>query len=219
MSQRVTRFLAIFSSFAAAALTCSNFAEAANLTWVGNTTANFNLGTNWNPAQLPVANDVLLFRAAGSSGTTLNNNLTAALQINGFTFNAGASAFTLNGNSVTLGGDITNSSTSLETVGFDIATTAVRTVTLTTGGGNVTLGGVVSGAAGGLTLAGTGGTLTLNNANTYTGATTTATNTTLLLNNANAVQASTLTITGTSANLVNFVSGLERQCGRIGGRW
>ncbi len=207
MSQRTTKFLTLFSSFATVALTCSSFALAANLTWVGNTTANFNLSANWNPAQLPVANDVLLFGAAGSSGTILNNDLLANLQINGFTFNAPAAAYTLNGNAITLGGNITNSSTQLQTFGFDIASTAVRTVTMTTGGGDVTVNGVFSGA-GGLTLAGTGGTLTLNNANTHTGATTTATNTTLLLNNANALQSSTLTITGTTANLVNFASGL-----------
>src|SRR5690242_20715839 len=68
------------------------------VTWVGNTSANWNTAANWNLGALPTAGgDTLLFGAAGSSGTTLNNDITGQV-ITGVTFNAGAPAWTLNGN-------------------------------------------------------------------------------------------------------------------------
>ncbi len=75
---------------------------------------------------------------------------------------------------------------------------------MTTGGGNVTLGGVVNGT-GGLTLAGTG-ILTLAGANLYTGSTTTATGAVLNLANANAAQYSTVNVNAN--NTLTFASGI-----------
>ena len=195
---------------------------AATDTWLGNTSANW-ADNNWTGGNSPpLTGDSLVFASAGSSGTTLNNNLPADFLIEGMTFNAGASAFTFNGNEITLAGGITNSSTSLQIINLPMVASAVQTVTLTNGGGNVTLGGVVSGA-GGLTTTGIG-TLTLNAANTYTGATTLAnvaipagtiaTPTFVVLGNANAVQNSTLTLAtaNTQANrsidTVKFASGI-----------
>jgi len=154
-------------------------AKAANKQWVASpTNANWSTGANWG-GTAPVANDSLIF--ATSSTTTLNNDITAATQFNGITFNSGASAFTLNGNSITLGGNVTNSSTSLQTINLAMAATAVRTFTMTTGGGNITIGGNITGSGGGITTAGAG-TLTLSAAgNSYTGATTVANGTTLSL--------------------------------------
>src|SRR5689334_5917349 len=92
------------------------YVVAATDTWQGNASPNW-ADLNWtggnNP---PVAGDALLFGAAGSSGTTLNNNLAADFNVAGITYNAGASAFTFNGNQITLAGGITNNSTSLQTI-------------------------------------------------------------------------------------------------------
>jgi fibronectin-binding autotransporter adhesin len=110
-----------------------------------------------------------VFGAAGFTGTTLTNNLTAANSVAGITFNSGAGAFTILSNSITLTGNITNNSTSLETINLPIAITTVRTNAMTAGGGNLAYSGIISGTGGGITTAGTG-TLTLSATNTYTGA-------------------------------------------------
>ena len=187
--------LPLASAIAALLAAPSAQAAAGPDTWVGNTSANFSssdwTGTN-NP---PVTGDSWIFGAAGTSGTTLNNDLAAALTVAGITFNSGASAFTIAGNQITLTGDVTNNSTSLQTLNTAIATTAVRTLTLTSGGGNLTLGGVVSGTAGGITTAGSG-TLTLSSANTYTGGTTINAGTAIHLKNPAALGTGGLTING-----------------------
>jgi autotransporter-associated beta strand protein len=140
-------------------------------TWVGNTSANFS-GLNWtgtnNP---PVSGDALVFGTAGTAGTALTANQTAGISYAGITFNSGASAFTIGGaNGITLTGGITNNSSSLETLNFPIACPTVQTFATTAGGGNLTLGGVISGA-GGISKAGSG-TLALSATNTYAGGTT-----------------------------------------------
>jgi fibronectin-binding autotransporter adhesin len=176
------------------AFSIASFAAAATDTWVGNTSS-WSTGGWTGGNNPPIANDLLVFGAAGSGGTTLTNDLTAALQFNGITFNSGASAYVIGGNSIKLGGGITNSGTSLETLNFNMATTAVRTITMTSGGGDIALGDVISGTSGGITMAGSG-ELTLSDTNTYTGGTTVAANTTLNFNNAKAIGTGTLTITG-----------------------
>lgn len=130
---------------------------AAELTWVGNTNASFGTATNWNSGTVPLNGDVLIFDAAGTSGLTLNNNLTAAQSVGGFTFNAGAGAYVLNGNAVTLTGDIIDNSLSPETINLNIATTSQRTISLINGA-NLTLGGIISGTGGGLNLVNSSGT-------------------------------------------------------------
>src|ERR1035437_3422360 len=150
-------------------------AQAANGadTWLGNTSINFG-DANWtgvnNP---PLSGDSWLFGVGGPSGTNLNNNLTALNSVAGITFKGCASAFTIRHNSITLTGDVLNNGTSLETINFPITSTAVRTFTTTTRGGNLMLGGVCRDSGGGITKASLG-TLTLNGtaANTYSGATT-----------------------------------------------
>ena len=151
-------------------------AHAATETWLGNTSVFFN-AANWSGTNNPpLSGDSLVFGTAGTAGSTLTDNLMTpgTFNIAGITFNSGAPAFTINTNTAgtngfTLTGSVTNNSTSLETINDLIDMTAVQT--FTTGGGNITLGGIVSGTGGGITKAGSG-TLTLSGANTYTGATT-----------------------------------------------
>jgi autotransporter-associated beta strand protein len=162
-------------AFLLAIIFTPSLAQAANGadTWVGNTSANFG-DANWTGANIPpISLDSWVFGAAGTSGTNLNNNLTAAIGVAGITFNNGAGAFTFTNNSITLAGNVVNNSTSLETINFPISSTAVQTFTTTTGGGDISLGGVFSGIGGGITKASLG-TLTLNGTavNTYNGTTT-----------------------------------------------
>src|SRR4029079_12369263 len=150
-------------------------AQAANDTWIGNTSANWADAANWS--SLPVTGDSLVFGAAGTAGTTLTDNLTTGsgtFTIAGITFNAGAPSYLIapasGKNTFALTGGITNSGTNLETFNDNILLSGVSTITLTAGGGNLALGGVLSGV-GGVATAGTG-TLTLTRNNSYSWGTT-----------------------------------------------
>src|SRR6266496_5931857 len=79
--------------------------RAATDIWLGNTSANW-LDNNWfgvGANSPPINGDALQFTVAGTSGTTLNNNLAADTIISGITLNGNNSAgiFTLNGNEIT----------------------------------------------------------------------------------------------------------------------
>ncbi len=176
-------------------------AQAATDTWAGSAG-----NTDWNQATwtggnaTPVSGDSLVFTSANASGSnTLTDTLTSSsFNIAGITFNSGALAYTMTGNAFALTGNITNSSTSLETINNAISTTAVRTVTMTSGGGNVTLGGNISGTGGGLTTAGTG-TLTLSGTNSYTGTTTVGATGILVFQGSAAMSSSSALSTATGA--------------------
>lgn len=136
-----------------------------------------------------------------SGGTTLTSGTlgvgddsalgTGTLTINGGTIQASGDDHTLS-NTVVVGGDFTvgntgNTLTFANTVDLG---TALRTITTT---GDLTLDGVVSGT-GGIAKQGAG-TLTLNEANTYSGGTTLIAGT-LALGNDEALGSGTLTVTG-----------------------
>lgn len=162
------------ASFLALALGSVPVAAA---TWTGTNDNSMATGANWG-GTAPLSGDSFIFTSAtGAGGLLLNNNLTSgAFSVSGITFNAGSGAYVLGdgttsanvGNSFVLAGNITNSSTSLQAINNPFSMTAARTVTLTSGGGNVALGGNLSGTGGGLTLAGAG-TLTLSGNNSFTG--------------------------------------------------
>lgn len=153
-------------------------------------------GINWTTGTMTpgaatgtiAAGDALYFGA--STITTLNDNEAAGFSLAGLTFNAGASAYTIGGNAITLTGGITNSSSVLQTI--NDALTIAPTTAFTTTTGNLTLGGNITGTAlSGVTLATGGGTVTLGGTNSFT----------TVGGVGNAIQVtgnSTLTITGTT---------------------
>jgi len=127
-----------------------------------------------------LSNDSAVFTSTtGIGGVNLNNDLTSgAFSVAGMTFNAGAAAFVIGdgttnpnvGNTFVLTGNVTNNSSNLQTINNPFSMTAVRTFTTTAGGGDITLGGNLSGG-GGIQKNGAG-TLTLSGTNSYTGGTT-----------------------------------------------
>jgi fibronectin-binding autotransporter adhesin len=117
-------------------------------TWAGNSSLLWSLPGNWTTVggSTPPANgDSLIFGAAGSAGTALNNDL-SGLSINNLNIN-GPDAFTFGGNAIAFNGTLTDSANAIETINLFIS-----------GNGNVVKSG--------------GGILTLSGANTYTGGTT-----------------------------------------------
>ncbi|MEI6647463.1 MAG: autotransporter-associated beta strand repeat-containing protein, partial [bacterium] len=164
-------------------------AEAVPTLWLGNTDANWNTAANWTNG-IPTSTKAVFFDSAGSSGTTLSNNLAAATQILGMAFTANAPAYTINGNSITLSGNITNNSANLQTINLNAVMNVQRTISLTAGGGDLALNGNLSGV-GSLPIYGSGATLTLGGSNSYSGNTTVGDHVTVRLANANAGGAST----------------------------
>ena len=169
MKKRSTlKLLALGLGLAAKLLSPS--AQAANKAWSTNAPgpANGNFsGTNWTvgttgvatPTSAAASGDALYFDT--SAITTLNNDLSGATFV-GITFNLGASAYTIGGNSFTLSAALTNNSSSLQTFSNATALGATQTIT---GAGNITLSGALSGAGTSLTKSGAG-TLTLSGTGT-----------------------------------------------------
>lgn len=128
--------------------------HAAVETWTG-ATSNWNTAGNWTGTNLPPASgDSLVFGAAGSGGTALNNDLTSAsFNVTGITFNTGAAAFTIGGNPFSLTGGITNNAAA-ETINCPITLGGNQSFNNTVAG-TLTLGGAISGT--GFTLTTNGG--------------------------------------------------------------
>lgn len=142
---------------------------AADKIWDGGGADNFwQTGENWDANAPPAANDRLIF--TGTARLNNTNNFTAGTAFNGVSFNIPAGAFTLRGNQITLGGDITDDQVvTLQTIGLPLALNATRNVNVVTDG-FLTLGGAISGP-GGITKTG-GGLLALTTANTFSGSVT-----------------------------------------------
>lgn len=130
--------LRLLAAMAALSLAAAPTAYAVNAAWnTDAATGDFN-AANWSINTTPIAGgtytvvsgDALFFGT--SSTTTLNNNLSAATYA-GLTFNSGADAYTIGGNSFTLTGNVTNNSTSTQTINTNIAISGARTFSATSG--------------------------------------------------------------------------------------
>lgn len=141
-------------------------------TWVGNTDANWSTAANWSAGtggSTPPANrDSLVFGAAGSAGTSLNNDL-SGVTINNFLI-SGSAAFTFGGNAVTLGGALTNAASAAETFSSGIAIAGNSAAAIkNTGGGTLALGALTKNTGGTVDFANSSGSITTTTANDATG--------------------------------------------------
>jgi fibronectin-binding autotransporter adhesin len=140
--------------------------RAATVTWTGGgTDDNWSTAANWGGI-VPSPGDSLIFTTTSRLINT--NNFSPGTAFNGITFEVPAGTFVLNGNPITLGGNIVNNQfVTLQTINLSLALNATRNVDVTADGA-LTISGVISGA-GGLTKSGAG-LLTLGAANTFGGA-------------------------------------------------
>ena len=133
--------------------------------WNGGGADNYwNNADNWG-GNLPVPATTNSLQFQGTTRLTPENDFPASSAFRDITFNPGAGAFTLLGNSIVLASGITNNSGILQTLDLPLSVTSTRYVA--TMDGNLTLGGVISGG-GGLHIVGSGKT-TLTAPNTYDG--------------------------------------------------
>ncbi len=177
-------------------------------TWtgLGDPDQNWSTGANWNGGTPPVATNTLTF--AGSTNVITNNDFAVNTAFNALTFsnnNTGANtgAFTLNGNAITLGGNITTTATTsgtlTDTINLGLRLNANRTVT-TNANHHLNITGPVTSDNNARTLIKAGeGTLTLSNpGNTY-GATQ-INNGTLKLGASDVLPNTTVTVNANAAN-------------------
>lgn len=187
-------------------------------TWNGSSSNAWGTAANWTSA-LPVSGGSLTFNATtGVGGLNLNNNLTnGSFNINAITFSAGAAAFVIGdgtttanaGNTFVLVGNVANSSTNTQTINNPFSMTATRNFTTTTGGGNIVLGGDISGTGGAIQTGGTTVTtafITLAGNNSFTGGVAHQFGR-LNINSATALGIGNLTITAAGVTIDNTSTG------------
>jgi fibronectin-binding autotransporter adhesin len=195
--------------------------DAANRTWTGGG-ADDNWGTSLNWSVAPVAGqDTLVF--AGNTRRNPNvNNLAADFAVTGLSFTNVVDAngnFSITGNRITLGGNITTSAVTAgnaaktDSVNLAMILTANRTVTANTNH-NINLLGIISGTGFGLTKAGAA-SLSLQGANTFTGAMT-VNEGTLNISNGGSINASSgLTIGQGAIVTINNTSAANNVADRL----
>ncbi|HEY8937189.1 MAG TPA: LamG-like jellyroll fold domain-containing protein, partial [Cyclobacteriaceae bacterium] len=131
------------------------------------TTGNWNLGSNWEGSAVPPTYASLVFGA--SSSATLTNDMDS-LKVSKLIFNADAPAYTIGGNVLMPGTEITNNSSSLQTINTPLTLRNVLAVNSNTG--STQLLGAISGT-GSITINNTTATgSTIGGSNTYSGGTT-----------------------------------------------
>ena len=129
---------------------------------------NWGTGGNWN--SVPSFPTGLTF--AGSTRLSNNNNL-SSITVNGITFDAAAGAFVLNGNDITLGGNITFSgnpaSRITQTVNLNMSWSVSSLDIDTPANGNLVFGGAITSTADYSLNKTSAGTLTLSGTNSIAG--------------------------------------------------
>ncbi len=141
--------------------------EAATDTWTGGGGAStgWSNAANWG-GSAPLAGDDLVF--AGTASLASVNDFAAGTTFSSMTFSAGAGAFSISGNAITLNGGLANGSTTAQTIALAMILSSATTVSCSTN--PIIIAGNLSGP-GSLTVTG-GSTLTLSGANSYGGGTT-----------------------------------------------
>lgn len=125
--------------------------------WNGGGDGNWTTGSNWVGGSVPLAGaDITFTGSAQTNVNTATNQTTGAI-----TFDSAAAAFTINGNTITLGGNLANNSTNTQTINSAIEINADRTIAANTG--NLVLGNVALSSVGALP-----GTLTVTGAQNTT---------------------------------------------------
>ncbi|BCU77857.1 hypothetical protein llg_25720 [Luteolibacter sp. LG18] len=159
-------------------------ASAATVTWDGEGGVWFSVAANWSGDVVPVAGDALVFSGNGSylasSGALYTgavvvgatNDLAAGTVFNGISFDSRWQGNRVQGNQITLGGDIANGHRLIpQIISAPLALNATRTVDVSSQFSTLTLSGIVSETVAGSGLTKTGsGLLVLSAVNTYTGA-------------------------------------------------
>jgi fibronectin-binding autotransporter adhesin len=158
--------LSLFGGSVRAASTDTWAGSSGSTDWA--TTGNWSYSSGSGPV---ASGDSLVFTSANAStGTALTDSLTTnSFGIAGITFNSGALAYTMAGNAFELTGNMTNNSSSLETINNAITLSANQSINAAAGA--IAIGGVISGSTFGITAPGAS-TVTLSGANLYGGTTT-----------------------------------------------
>lgn len=155
-------------------------ASAANVTWVGNTSNLWNVGSNWSTSAIPANGDTLIFGAAGSSGTAVSDDIASltvgGLNTDGISFGASASNYTISRPAtqvLTLGSSgtgigINHNAFNLQTISSALVLGSTQTINVAEAPAALTISGGISGSTFGLTKTGAG-LLTLSASNTFTG--------------------------------------------------
>jgi autotransporter-associated beta strand protein len=200
------------------ALFASQTIHAANIWDGGAGTGSWDTPSNWDNDSVPSANATLTF--AGNVQGFTTNDTTADRQYNGFLFTnngtgGNTNAFTLAGNRITLGGNITTTAntagaTITDSISLDMILDGNRTITTNQQSAivqhNLTSSGIIS-SSGNFSLTKAGdATLTLSGANTYTGATTINAGTLTLSGNRTAT-AGAYTLSGAGTQTLNIQGG------------
>jgi DUF1680 family protein len=117
-------------------------APASYSVWSGNAgSPNWSLAGNWS--SVPTNQCAVQF--GPGAGGTLSNDLALGSILNGIHFPAGAGGFVLNGNRITLQGDILNDSTAAQRINLPLQLSGNLPWIMNARTGNLTLGGEVSG--------------------------------------------------------------------------
>ena len=118
----------------------------------GGNANNWSTAGNWTGAVPTMAGGVGVAVQFGplSGGHAANNNdLAAGTQLNGISFASGAPVYDLEGNSILLGGPVTNQSSNTQTIGLAMQLVAGGGA-FNTSAGNITVTGALSGTGSGL---------------------------------------------------------------------